>query len=166
MAILRALTVEDLALLVTWRNDPEVTRHLSDRIKTLDEAEKWFHRATSNAYNRILGIESDGKLIGYCFVEDVDMVNRRCEVGIVIGTVDCWGKGIGGYVINEMLRYCFNELQLHRVYAVVTEGNDRSIRLLENSGFSREGTMRETLVIKGQYTSLHFYSMLEHEYRG
>ena len=165
MANLRELSVDDLASLVAWRNDPEVTLHLSDRIKTLDEAEKWLRRVTGNVNNRILAIESEGNLVGYCFVEGVDMVNRRCEVGIVIGAVDCWGKGIGREVLSELLRYCFKELGLHRVFAVVTEGNSRSIRLLERSGFTREGTMRETLVIRGSFTNLHIYSMLEYEYR-
>lgn len=163
---LRPIIKDDLATIVAWRNDPIVNRWLSDRIKTMPEAVKWYESIKKNPKNRVDGIYEDNRLIGYSAVESVDMVNRRCEIALIIGDPACWGRRIARAVMTELLRYCLAELKLHRVFATVVRGNERSERLLRSLGFTHEGTNRESLVIHGRLTDLMCFSMLEHEYSG
>src|SRR5215510_5022193 len=162
---LRDLTEEDLDTLLQWRNDPQTNRYLSNRVKTKEESVTWFKWIKSDPKNFLKGILYDGALIGYCIVEDIDDLNRKCEVGIIIGKTQHWGKGIGKSTVKEMLRYCFTDLKLHRVLAVIAHGNHRSEELFKKMGFTYEGTLREATKIAGQFTDLLCYSMLEDEYK-
>jgi RimJ/RimL family protein N-acetyltransferase len=161
----RDLSPDDLDDLVRWRNDPDVNRYLSERLMTKDEAEAWLRRLRSNSKAWLKAILYDNRLVGYGTVESIDEANRKCELALVIGEKDVWGRGIAGTILAEMLRYSFDELHMHRVWAVTARGNARSERLLTSAGFSHEGTMREPIYKAGAFFDLHIYSILESEYK-
>jgi len=165
MITLRDLSTEDLKLLVRWRNDPEVNRYLADRLKTAEEAEAWYNKLRANPKVWLKTVVQDNAAVGYATVESIDEKNRKCELALVIGEKDSWGGGIGTFVLKEMLKYAFETLRMHRVWAAVADGNDRSERLVKTAGFIKEGVMRETLIMNGKFTDLLFYSILEHEYK-
>ena len=165
MTTLRDLTAQDLDEVVRWRNDSKVNRYLSNRVKTKSDAFEWFHRIKSDPNNLLMGIVQDDRLVGYCIVENVDPQNRKCEVGIIIGLPQQWGKGIATSVMKELLKHCFNELSLHRVLAVIARGNRRSEQLFRKMGFRHEGTLRDATKIRGHFTDLLCYSILETEYK-
>ncbi len=165
MITFRDLIEDDLDDVLRWRNDPQINRYLAAQSRTRADLEAGVARIKSNPLNRLLGILVDGQLIGYGIVEDVDSRNRKCEIGVVIGDFRLWGKGIGATAVRELLRYCFSELELHRVLAVIAKGNELSEGLFRKMGFTLEGTLRHATLIDGQFTDLLCYSMLEHEYR-
>jgi RimJ/RimL family protein N-acetyltransferase len=113
------LTENDMDAVCQWRNNPKVSRFLGHRVRTLKEAREWFHRITDDPNNLLKGIEFGGELVGYGIVEDVDLELGKCQIGIVIGKPEVWGKGIGKAVVKELLHYCFKTLDLNRVLAVV-----------------------------------------------
>ncbi|MEW6050715.1 MAG: GNAT family N-acetyltransferase [Candidatus Zixiibacteriota bacterium] len=162
--ILRDMVFDDLDHLVRWRNDPEVSRYLADRLKTRQEAETWLTRlgANSKVWRKVILL--DGRIIGYGAVESIDEKSRKCELALVIGEPECWGQGIAGQVVREMLRYAFVDLKMHRVFAATVRGNERSMRLITRSGFREEGSMREAILLRGTFVDLLCYSMLEQEY--
>jgi ribosomal-protein-alanine N-acetyltransferase len=51
--------------------------------------------------------------------------------------------------VATVLPFAFGTLRLHRVEAACIPGNDASIRLLEKTGFQREGFARQYLCING-----------------
>ena len=161
----RDLTTKDLDVLLLWRNNPNINKYLANRVKVKPEAQAWFNRINGSSSNLLKGIIYDGRLIGYCIVESVDEQNRKCEVGVLIGDLQLWGKGIGKIVVAELLKYCFEKLMLHRVLAVIAKGNERSERLFKGMGFRYEGTLREATQIDGQFVDLLCYSVLEQEYK-
>ncbi|MEZ5358208.1 MAG: GNAT family protein [Candidatus Zixiibacteriota bacterium] len=166
MITLRDLRQDDLESVVRWRNDPDVCLHLSNRLKTIDQATAWLAHLRSVDGIWLKAVENDGKLIGYAAVESIDTSNRKCELILIIGEKENWGKGIGAFVLKEMLNYAFKTLNMHRVWAVVSRGNDRSERLIKSAGLINEGVMREAVIINGEYTDLLLYSILENEYSG
>lgn len=165
MVEVRDLASEDLDALVHWRNDPAVNRFLADRLRSRDQAESWFYQLRARDKIWLKAIIDDDQLIGYAVVESIDEKNRKCELAMVIGEIDHWGKGVGAFVVKKMLEYAFDTLHMHRVWAAVARGNERSERLLRKAGFSQEGVMRETLIIGEKFTDLLCYSILENEYR-
>ena len=51
--------------------------------------------------------------------------------------------------VRALIPFCFNSLRLHRLEAACIPGNQASVRLLEKTGFTREGYAREYLCING-----------------
>jgi [ribosomal protein S5]-alanine N-acetyltransferase len=51
--------------------------------------------------------------------------------------------------VRALMPFCFDSLRLHRLEAACIPGNQASVRLLEKTGFTREGYAREYLCING-----------------
>ena len=58
-------------------------------------------------------------------------------------------RGLMTAAVRTLVPFAFSALRLHRLEAACIPSNAASIRLLENSGFSREGYAREYLCING-----------------
>ena len=64
-------------------------------------------------------------------------------------------------VMPVVLAHLFEAWKLHRLEAVVEEGNEASSKLLDKLGFMYEGTLREAEIKKGKRISLRMYSLLK-----
>lgn len=106
----------------------------------------------------------DGQLIGYCMVAFIDMHNRRCKIGLVIGEKAVWGQGYGREVLEALVRYCFDDLCMNRIGAEIYAHNERSIRLFEHYGFKREGSMRQNVLKNDRFEDEHIYGLLREEW--
>jgi ribosomal-protein-alanine N-acetyltransferase len=63
--------------------------------------------------------------------------------------------------VRALVPYCFGTLRLHRLEAACIPGNDASIRLLEKTGFTREGYARRYLCINGVWQDHLLYARLQ-----
>jgi ribosomal-protein-alanine N-acetyltransferase len=61
------------------------------------------------------------------------------------------GQGLMTEALREVIRYAFDELNLHRVMANYVPENDRSARLLARLGFEKEGLAPDYLRIEGRW---------------
>jgi ribosomal-protein-alanine N-acetyltransferase len=74
------------------------------------------------------------------------------------------GKGYATDSLKLALSFAFGQLALHRVTAGVMPRNHASIRVLEKSGFQKEGLSRENICINGTWENHLQYSILRHEW--
>lgn len=70
------------------------------------------------------------------------------------------GKGYGTDAVKTMVKYAFDELRLHCVYANIISYNDVSVRLFERCGFQREGVLRDRIYKGGRYVDELSYSII------
>ncbi len=61
------------------------------------------------------------------------------------------GKGYTTEAVQLLVKYAFDTLKLHRIEAGVMPSNIGSIRVLEKSGFHKEGIARKNVKINGQW---------------
>ncbi|GGB52261.1 ribosomal-protein-alanine N-acetyltransferase [Roseibium aquae] len=74
------------------------------------------------------------------------------------------GRGHMSAAVSLVLPFCFDVLNLHRVEAACLPHNHRSIRLLENAGFRREGYARSYLLIDGAWQDHLLFSCLAEDH--
>jgi [ribosomal protein S5]-alanine N-acetyltransferase len=108
-------------------------------------------------------LRSDGRLIGGVGLRIVEQ-HRHAELGYWIG-VPYWGNGYATEAAREMLRYGFEELQLHRIFASYFKGNDASGRILEKLGLRYEGCQREHVCKWDQFSDLELYGILRKDWQ-
>lgn len=72
------------------------------------------------------------------------------------------GKGLMSEALKAAIRYCFEELNLHRIMANYVPTNVRSGRLLKRLGFVPEGYARDYLLLAGQWQD-HILTSLTNE---
>ena len=65
---------------------------------------------------------------GSVYIRDIDRVHNKAEYGFFIGEDDARGRGVGTAAARLMLRYCFEEEKLHRIYLRVYSDNLQAIR--------------------------------------
>jgi ribosomal-protein-alanine N-acetyltransferase len=70
------------------------------------------------------------------------------------------GLGYMRAAMPLLLRYAFDELELHRVQANVQPGNEASIALVRGAGFHREGFSPRYLFIRGAWRDHEQWVML------
>lgn len=91
-----------------------------------------------------------------------DQHNKVGEIGYIIHP-DYWGKGIATEVAKLLIEFGFTAFHLHRIYATCDPRNSGSIKVLEKSGMTKEGRMREVLLVKDGWRDSFLYSILEQE---
>lgn len=163
---LRRIEREDIPTFVRWFGDPEVRTFLlvNSPISHAQE-EKWFERKLEDDDSELFAIETlDGTHIGNIELFDLHRIHRQAELGVVLGEKAYWGQGYGSDAIRVLLRFAFEELNLHRVQLRVYEDNARGIRCYEKCGFQIEGRLRDAIYRKGRYYDLLMMGVLDHEF--
>lgn len=69
-------------------------------------------------------------------------------------------QGFALEAINATLKPAADYLRLHRLMAYIMPENEASIRLIESAGFSKEGLMKKSIKIKGQWEDHYLYALL------
>jgi RimJ/RimL family protein N-acetyltransferase len=166
---LRAFEKEDIDSIIKWVNDEAVTQYLSDiliyPISRADEV-KWLESVSiTNHREKVFAIETLNKeLIGSVGLHNINWVERKAELGIMIGEREFWGKGYGSEAVREVLRITFEKMNLNRVYLRVFENNPRAIRVYEKCGFQIEGSLRQDHYYGRRYYDTLIMAMLKEEY--
>lgn len=75
-----------------------------------------------------------------------------------------WNKGYATAAVERILKFCFEELNMHRVEAGCSKQNGASKKVLEKCGFTEEGLKRKILPIRGEWHDAYFFAILEEDY--
>ena len=105
---------------------------------------------------------SDGRQIGGIGMR-IEGQHRHAELGYWLG-VPYWGQGYATEAGREMIRYGFEQLDLHRVFATHFAHNPASGNILRKLGMRHEGCQREHLLKWGQFVDSEIYGLLRHEW--
>jgi len=164
---LRPLRLGDEAALLEYLSQPEVIEHTSIPAPTLESLTASVQRditayAKSTSF-RFAVAASDDRLIGICGFNSWSPAHRHAELAYDLAP-QYWGQGVMRRAVVAMLTWGFSELGLNRVHAFVMTSNHRSIRLLERCGFSREGTLRQYRIARGEPKDFHLYALLAQDF--
>lgn len=104
------------------------------------------------------------KLVGVAEIFDFDKRVNSVTIGYTLNE-DYWGKGIATKTTKILLEYLFETIDVNRIQAYVMPINIKSQKVLERSGFKKEGTIRQGHIWTGKgIVDLDIYSILKHEY--
>jgi len=157
LVVLRPLRNSDRACSVRWRNDPEIRDNiLGYRFPVTDAMEADWVAAVLKDQSRtriVLAIEdkSDGALVGFVYLNNIDWFARNAEFGILIGERSRHGKGLAREALHLVADYAFESLNLHKLYLRVVAFNKRALRLYRAFGFVDEGVQRQQAYLRGRY---------------
>lgn len=166
---LRAIEREDLELLRAMFNDEAIEQLVVGWAFPLarQQQEDWYDQNIGNTSSLRLIIETDaGDAVGVIMLKDIDWKNRRATHGIKLARASDRARGIGTDALRAIMRYAFNELQLHRLDSVILEGNEPSYHLhCAKCGWTPEGRQRQAIYKNGRYHDLLLIGILADDYR-
>lgn len=161
---LRLMTYEDTDLIVKWRNSDAVRKNfIYQALFTRQSHEHWIKTKveTGEVVQMIICDIATDTPLGSVYIRDIDRHHNKAEYGIFIGEPSARGRGVGTAAARLMLRYCFEEEKLHRVYLRALAGNEQAIRSYEKAGFVKEGYLKEDVCIDGQYRDVVWMASVE-----
>ena len=155
---LRALEAGDLQFLYELENNTEIWE-ISGTLAPYSKhvLKKYLENAHRDIYEvkqlRLCICNSDDKTVGLIDLFDFDPKHRRAGIGIIISARDDRKKGLGTEALSILIKYAFTILDLHQIYANVSEDNSASLSLFEKMGFERAGTKKDWIRAGDKYKS-------------
>lgn len=146
-----------------WENDIRYRRLFRNDVPFLKEQYKKWLEEIENKTTVIFDIWhlKDNKLIGDVDLHQIHWRNRNALLGLIIGDLDYWGKGLCTEALKLMINYGFEELNLHKIIAFVNGLNIASQKCLVKAGMKFEATMKEEAFLDGQYVDNHIYCIFD-----
>jgi RimJ/RimL family protein N-acetyltransferase len=163
---LRAVERTDLERMRDWRNLPELRRNFREyRELNLLNQEQWFARISTSANDFMFVIErtADHKPIGVAGLVYVHWVVRSADLSLYLGEGDVYIDGPGGLAedtAKTLIRYAFDNLNLHKVWTELYSFDERKIALFTRLGFARDAVLRDNAFEDGRYHDSYIYSLI------
>lgn len=169
-ARLRPLRMADAAALYAYLQDPAVTELTSYPVVSVPMVEAMIARSLSRwaagePSRWGIALQHDDQIVGTCGFNEWSKVHRWAELAFDLAQAH-WGKGLMRRAVDAALQWAYRQGQIDRVHAFVRVDNRRSERLLERSGFVREGRLRSYRVCRGQLHDFYVYSLLRSDWGG
>jgi ribosomal-protein-alanine N-acetyltransferase len=144
--VLRPPTLDDAPDIQTYVSDWELAKTTLNipHPYPADGAREWLRQQfdspePDNFYFTIC--LKDTSLIGAINVR-ISPRHHHAEIGYWIGR-PFWGQGYASEAARRIVVFCFEELDLNRVYANYFSENPASRRVMENAGMSFEGMLKQ-----------------------
>lgn len=163
--LFRRVTEHDAKEILELRSDPDTMKYIPRPLlkNTEDALEhyKIINDAIENNTSINWGVTLKGnpKLLGIIGFYRIQPEHYRAEIGYMI-LPEFQGKGIVTESIQTLLKYAFNEMNLHSVEAVIDPDNLASERVLQKCNFIKEAHFKENEFFDGKFWDSVIYSIL------
>jgi ribosomal-protein-serine acetyltransferase len=166
----RLIDKEDAEELFTLieRNRERLTMYFpktSERIKDVDAAKKFAKQKVRQAlereqYNFVISLKSERDLIGMVMVKNIDWTIPKAELAYFVDQ-NFEGIGITSNAVKWVVEYCFEELEMEKLFIKFNPENLGSKRVAIKNGFEKEGFFkREFRTGFGELTDVERYGLL------
>lgn len=155
---LRKLALSDAKFIIELVNDHDWLRNIGDRnVHNIADAERYLSNGPMSLYEKLgvglwaVVLRETGCCIGMC-----GLIKRETLEDFDLGFAflpKFRGQGFAFESAQGVLRYARNEMQLHRLAAIVDRANLASTQLLKKLGFERTGE----LTMPGESNSVDLY---------
>jgi regulator of nucleoside diphosphate kinase len=137
------ITRADALKLIDWLEDEDVTRYLSDSRHVSRFIEQVVGRVQMPTLTHLFNqggrffMAYDRRDVPVGFVRLVKS-GTDCEMVLVIGNRDNWGRKLGVSTLREGMKLAFFDMRAEKLIAKIHADNTRSLRAFEHCGFLRE----------------------------
>jgi len=160
---------DDDDMLEHWVSDPKIQSMYSEPVYSSKEEakallDKYILSYERADYYRWAIIEKASEsCIGQIAIFLVDDKNHFCEIEYCIGS-QFQRKGYCSEAVQVIIDYAFRNIGIHKMQVCHKEHNIASKGVIQKSGFTYEGTLRDYFFMDGRYVNRLYYSMLRTEW--
>ena len=163
--LLREIEEKDLYNIYEYASDEDVARYMPwETHKSLDDTHNFIDTEiekykTNTSLNYAIVLKENNKMIGTAGCFEYKDGDKFAQGGYVINK-KYWGMGLVPEAMKAIIEYLFNEKDVHRVYAKHYVGNEKSGRVMQKLGMKFEGTMEDSVFVKGKYITTKHYAII------
>jgi [ribosomal protein S5]-alanine N-acetyltransferase len=154
----------DLDFVFEGLSHPEVIRYYGVNFHSLEATKvqmEWYNNLLTERTGiwwKIVNRQTNER-VGAIGMNNYQQQHKRTEIGYWL-LPQFWKQGIISEVLPVVTNHLFTKEGVHRIEALVEEGNEGSCNVLRKAGFHFEGKMRECEIKNGNYISLLMFSLL------
>jgi len=167
----RDFTVDDYDAVHLYASDPEVTRYTAFGPNTPEQTRGFLQlvagevlQADRANYGFALIYKQTNELIGSCGLMRSDTNGPQYSFGYVLRK-DRWGQGFASEATAALVKFGFEALRAHRLWAHVFVGNTSSEKVLQKLGFRYEGCKLQSFFVRNAWHDLQTFAMLRSEWQ-
>lgn len=97
--------------------------------------------------------------VGMIDLFDFNPKHKRAGIGILIHP-DFQEKGYAFEALSLLINYTFTHLDLHQLYANITDDNNKSISLFEKNNFVKTGIKKDWIFTNNNYKNEILYQLI------
>lgn len=165
---LRAMELSDMELYREMINEPEISNLVVGWSFPISnyEQQKWYEKVINDKLNlRFTVVDKETDIaVGMVTLTSIDWKNRNAFHGIKLSNSRKYKKGTGTDSVMTLMKYAFEELQMHRLNGSFIEYNKVSQALYKKCGWSIDGIQKEAIYRNGQYHDKLLASILRKDY--
>jgi len=163
---LRCMTYDDTDNIVRWRNQDAVRKNfIYQELFTRQSHENWIRNMIEpgKVVQMVICDAGTDQPLGSVYIRDIDHVHHKGEYGIFIGETAARGRGVGTAAAKLMVKYGFEELNLHKIFLRVFADNLQAVRSYEKAGFVQEAYLKDEVCIEGKYRDMLLMAVIGEE---
>ena len=154
---------------IQWFNDPKIRKYLRNPFPSiLEDFKKWIESEDPRGIKReiIFTIyhEKDDIPIGIMGLERISWFDKHARMFIIVGEPKYWDKNITIESGRLILKYGFEELNLHKIYIEIFSLDENLKETIEEMGFKRELTLKEEVFMDGKYLDCERFAIFDNEW--
>lgn len=159
--MLRELEEKDAPFMLEWMHDATINCNFQYPFgdMTLEKVKKFIENCNDEGNKHFAIVDEKDEYLGTISLKNISQTNKNAEYAVVTRK-KAQGTGVAKAATKEIIRYAFEELDLHKVYLNVLQDNERAIRFYEKCGFVEEGISRDAIRIKDDYKNLIWYGIV------
>ena len=141
--LLRPFDCNDLDIIIKIYSDEEIMKYVPFPVMDQEMAQ---HQLDKNVAGWEVSPQINYEMAVVCKetnekIGRAEITRNYPEESAMIGWMlikSAWGKGFASEIADALIGYCFNELQVHRVYALCHPDNTASWKVMEKCGMRKE----------------------------
>lgn len=161
-----SVQVEDFDDLIALRNDPSTWMSLTDPLPLSREKQEAWLRVTNTSRDRFywtVRSKVEG-FVGIVRMDEYVPLHQSIRIGADV-MPKLRGRGYGTRIYEAMVGWCFDQLNIHRIWLLVIDTNERAQALYVKAGFQIEGKMRQAIWRDGTWRDYIMMSLLKEDRR-
>jgi UDP-4-amino-4,6-dideoxy-N-acetyl-beta-L-altrosamine N-acetyltransferase len=133
-----SLNLDEKKMVLEWRNHPNIRRWMFTQEEiTLEDHFKYIESLQSKGDRAYFLVKRDSQAIGVIDFPNIDRKATSTEFGIY---ADPQIKGVGKFLMENIIKYAFEHLDVETLISEVFEENISAIKLYRRYNFRDTGT--------------------------
>jgi ribosomal-protein-serine acetyltransferase len=135
---------------------------------SIEESRKWIGERADNwgkglQYEFAITDSSSGLFLGGCGINNISITDRYANLGYWVRSTQT-GRGIATTAASLLAKYGVKNLKLNRMKFIVAVGNKASQRVATKVGATREGILRNRIVVRDRIHDAVLFSIIPNDF--
>ena len=168
---LREFEAQDWERVLAYQSDPLYLRYYDWNDRSEKDVQSFVqmfldaqNKRPRTAFQLAVTLRSNGLLIGNCGIRINNIQLQEANIGYELDS-KFWGLGYATEAAQAVLKFGFQELGMHRIWATTVAVNKGSANVLRKLGMRQEAHEREKDFIKGQWFDSLIFAVLNWEWQ-